>query len=315
MTGVAPGGECKLWHRFLDRVTAADQELKSFLQRACGYALTGSTREHALFFLYGTGANGKSVFINTIAMVLGTYHRTAAMETFTVSAGDRHPTELAGLCGARLVTAVETEEGRRWAESRIKSVTGGDKIEARFVRQDFFEFSPQFKLFIAGNHTPGLRSVDEAIRRRFKLVLFAVTIPAEERDPQLPERLAAEGGGILNWMIEGCLEWQKHGLGECRVVQEATSAYLDAEDGLGSWLQECCVRDQSASASSSALFASWRKWAEQAGEFVGTIKTFSQALEARGCRRTRTRMGSEFRGLALTAVSKPGEPGKERWAA
>ena len=163
---------------FMRRIMGGDAEMIAYLQRVAGYALTGSTQEHALFFCYGVGANGKSTFINALIECLGDYHRTAPIETFTSSPHDRHPTELAGLRGARLVTSVETEEGRRWAESRIKSLTGGDKISARFMRQDFFEYLPQFKLIVAGNHKPGLRSVDEAIKRRFHLIPFAVTISA-----------------------------------------------------------------------------------------------------------------------------------------
>ena len=195
--------------RFLAEVTAGDCELQSFLQRLFGYSLTGSVREHALAFFYGLGANGKSVLLSTASGLLGDYHTTAPIETFTASGSDRHPTEIAGLRGARLVTAIETEEGRRWAESRIKALTGGDKIPARFMRQDFFEFTPQFKLVIAGNHKPGLRSVDEAIRRRFNLVPFTVTIPTEKRDKELSEKLKPEWSGILQWMIDGCLAWQK----------------------------------------------------------------------------------------------------------
>ena len=160
-----------------------------------GYGLTGLTREHALFFGYGTGANGKGVLLSTVAGVLGEYHQTAPIETFTASNGDRHPTDLAGLRGARLVSATETEEGRRWAESRIKQLTGGDMVAARFMRQDFFEYLPAFKLFIAGNHKPSLRSVDEAIRRRFHLIPFAVTIPPEERDPDLDQKLESRMAG------------------------------------------------------------------------------------------------------------------------
>jgi putative DNA primase/helicase len=197
ITAVSPGGAGSLWHRFLDRILNGDQELKAFLQRVCGYCLTGITREHALFFLFGTGANGKSVFLGTVAGILGDYHRTAPIETFTVSLGDRHPTELAMLRGARLVTAIETEEGRRWAESRIKALTGGDRVAARFMRQDFFEFTPQFKLQVAGNHKPGLRSVDEAMRRRLHLLPFTVTIPPAERDPSLAEKLAPDGNCSL----------------------------------------------------------------------------------------------------------------------
>jgi putative DNA primase/helicase len=169
IAGAAPGGDAPMWLKFLNRITGGNQELIDYLQRVCGYCLTGSTQEHALFFLYGTGANGKSTFLNAITSAMGDYHRTAPIETFTSSPTDRHPTDLAGLRGARLVTAIETEEGRRWAESRIRTLTGSDPISARFMRQDFFEYTPQFKLMFAGNHKPGLRSVDEAIRRRFNL--------------------------------------------------------------------------------------------------------------------------------------------------
>ena len=174
----------------------------------CGYALTGITREHALFFLYGTGANGKSVFLNTVSGIMADYATTAPIETFIASRDERHPTDIAGLQGARLVTAFETEDGRRWAESKLKALTGGDRVAARFMRQDFFEFVPQFKLLIAGNHKPRLRAVDEAMRRRFNLVPFTVTIPEPERDKDLAEKLRDEWPGILRWMVERCLAWQ-----------------------------------------------------------------------------------------------------------
>ena len=245
IAGVAPDafGPITQWIGFLDRVTGGDAELIAFLQRVVGYALTGVTREHALFFLYGTGANGKTTFLNAITGVMGDYCRIAPIETFTASATDRHPTDFAGLRGARLVSAVETEEGRRWAESKIKALTGGDKISARFMRQDFFEFTPQFKLLIAGNHKPGLRSVDEAIRRRFYLLPFTVTIPAEERDPGLLEKLRTEWPGILHWMIEGCLQWQRDGLAPPAIVTAATAAYLEAEDAIAAWIADCCEID------------------------------------------------------------------------
>lgn len=223
-TAVAPAGQCPIFLRFLAEVTAGDRELQSFLQRLFGYSLTGCTREHALAYFYGLGANGKSALIFTAFGILGDYHTTAPIETFTASGTDRHPTELAGLWGARLVTATETEEGRRWAESRIKTLTGGDKIAARFMRQDFFGFTPQFKLVIAGNHKPGLKSVDEAIRRRFHLVPFTVTIPENKRDLELGERLKVEWPGILQWMIDGCLAWQEQGLAPPEAVTAATAA-------------------------------------------------------------------------------------------
>lgn len=299
LAGAPPDASCPTptWRQFLDRVTGADGMLTAFLQRMAGYALTGLTQEHALFFCYGTGANGKTTFINAITSCAGDYHRTAPIDTFTDSKNERHPTDLAGLRGARLVTAVETEEGRRWAESKIKALTGGDKVAARFMRQDFFEFAPQFKLLIAGNHKPGLRSVDEAIRRRLHLIPFAVTIPPSDRDAELPGKLARELPGILDWMIQGCLEWQANGLLPPKIVNAATAAYL-AEDSLAAWIDDCCAREPSWERVAN-LYASWTAWAERAGEHAGSQKRFSERLEARGIEPLRKRDGRGFVGLRL----------------
>jgi putative DNA primase/helicase len=309
VTGVAPDASCEIitWRRFLDRIFGEDAELIAFMKRVAGYALTGVTDEHALFFLYGTGANGKSTFLNAITGCIGDYHRTSPIETFTASAAERHPTDIAGLRGARLVTAAETEEGRRWAESKVKSLTGGDPIAARFMRQDFFEFTPTFKLIVAGNHKPGLRSVDEAIRRRFHLVPFLVTIPPEERDSALPERLKAEWPGILYWAIEGCLAWQARGLAPPPAVQAATAAYLEAEDALAAWIEEVAEHDEKAWEGSTVLYRSWKTWAERAGEHAGSLKKFSQRLEDRsavlGIRKARD--GQGHRGFYGLRVTKP----------
>jgi putative DNA primase/helicase len=184
------------------------------------------------------------------------------------------------LRGARLVTAIETEEGRRWAESRIKALTGGDKISARFMRQDFFEYVPQFKLIIAGNHKPSLRSVDEAFRRRIHLIPFTVTIPPSERDLDLSEKLKAEWSGILQWMIEGCRQWQERGIDPPEAVRVATAAYLEAEDTFAAWIDECCERDPNAWERTQDLFASWKSWAERSGDYVGTQKNLRAKIEA-----------------------------------
>ena len=176
--GASAAGDCPVWMEFLDTVTGGDADLQAYLQRMAGYCLTGVTTEHALFFLYGTGANGKSVFANTLTAIMGDYATVAAMDMFMATHGDRHPTDMAGLRGARIVTSIETEQGSRWAESKLKALTGGDKITARFMRQDFFEFTPQFKLLIVGNHKPSIRNVDEAMKRRLHMVPFTVTIPA-----------------------------------------------------------------------------------------------------------------------------------------
>ena len=238
--------------------------------RVVGYCLTGVTSEHALFFLYGTGANGKSVFVSTIAAILGDYATTAAMDMFMATTGDRHPTDMAGLRGARMVSSIETEQGRRWAESKLKALTGGDRITARFMRQDFFEFTPQFKLLVAGNHKPAIRNVDEAMRRRLHLIPFTVTIPPARRDQRLQDKLLAERDGILAWAVQGCLEWQRVGLRPPAAVNAATAEYFEAEDALGRWLAEGCLRGANLTATSAALFAAWKSWAEANGEFVGS---------------------------------------------
>jgi P4 family phage/plasmid primase-like protien len=299
IAAASPSGTCANWQRFLARVTNSDLELQAYLQRVLGYCLTGVTSEHALFFLYGTGANGKSVFINTVAAILGDYATVAPMDMFMAATGERHPTDMAGLRGARLVTATETEQGRRWAESKLKTLTGGDKITARFMRGDFFEFVPQFKLVIAGNHKPEIRNIDEAMRRRLHLIPFTVTIPTEERDQKLPEKLLAERDGILAWIVEGCRNWQQFGLKPPRAVAAATEEYFAAEDSLGRWLEEACEQAGHLREFSGVLFAAWKSWAEANGEFVGSIKRFSEKLAARGFDPFRQSNARGFRGLAL----------------
>jgi putative DNA primase/helicase len=297
IAAVAPGGQCPTWLAFLDRITCGDTALQGFLQRALGYCLTGSVGEHALFFGHGTGGNGKSTFIDTVGDVMGDYHTVAAMETFTYSATDRHPCDLAMLRGARLVTAQETEKGRRWAEGKIKALTGGDPITARFMRQDFFTYMPQFKPFIIGNHRPGLRSVDEAIRRRLHLIPFTAAIPKAEQDKHLPRKLKREWPGILQWMVDGCLAWQREGLAPPPAVKAATDEYLSV---IQQWIDECCTLDRSKASHTSALFASFKAWAELRGEFVPTQRSFIGTLGDRGYRQKRDWTGIANRGQHVT---------------
>lgn len=301
ITAATPQGAAPTWLRFLADITGGDDELQRYLARMAGYALTGVTTEHALFFLYGTGANGKSVFLNTLAAVMGDYAVSAPIDTFLENKNEKHPTDLAGLRGARLVTSIEVEKGKRWAEAKIKSLTGGDKIAARFMRQDFFEYKPQFKLIIAGNNKPAIRDVDEAMRRRLHLVPFTVTIPPEKRDQTLSERLLAEKDGILRWMLDGCLEWQKTGLKPPASVVSATEEYLESEDAIGRWIEDECVHDINAEGTTDELFASWQLWAEKAGEYVGNKRRFSDDLDKRGFIRRRSGHARcrAFRGIGL----------------
>jgi P4 family phage/plasmid primase-like protien len=219
---------------------------------------------------------------------------------------------LAGLRGARLVTAIETEDGRRWAESKAKALTGGDKIAARFMRQDFFEFAPQFKLLIAGNHRPGLRSVDEAIRRRLHLIPFNITIPAAKRDNQLTEKLRVEWPAILRWTVKGCLEWQRHGLNPPAAVLDATSKYLAAEDRFGIWLQDRCEVGRQYSAPVGELFRSWVTWCESAEEKPGSQKRFSETCTPEGSVQARHRASERYSDWRLRALYESGVDGLDR---
>jgi putative DNA primase/helicase len=292
-----------LWTKFLDRATNHDTELQSFLQRWSGYCCTGFTSEHVFVFTYGTGANGKSTFINTIRGILGDYTTIADMSTFLASNSERHPTDLAKLRGARLVVAIETQKGRRWDETKIKALTGGDKITARFMRQDFFDFTPTFKLMVSGNHKPRLTSVDEAIRRRLLLVPFTVQIPMAERDKDLADKLKAEWPAILRWMIDGCLEWQRIGLAPPKIVLDATEDYFAEQDTLQQWLDDCTEDGgEFAFTRTGNLFASWKTWCEAHNLKPGSEQGFSGTLSDKGFEKKRNNAGQMgFRKITLRA--------------
>jgi len=189
-------------------------------------------------------------------------------------------------------------------------MTGGDKITARFMRQDFFGFFPQFKLFVAGNHKPAIRNIDEAMKRRLHLIPFTITIPPEKRDKNLQQKLLAERDGILAWAVEGCLAWQRLGrLDPPQQVLDATEAYFEGEDALGRWLDERCVLASNAKSLTSDLFADWKQWADAAGEFVGSQKRFSDLLVSRGVEKWRNVIGLRgFRGVGLKASNPAHQP-------
>ena len=281
-TSASPGNGCPRWTRFLAEITGEDQELQAYLQRLAGYLRTGATSEQVFAFFHGGGANGKSVFIQTLASVLGDYAATATLDTFMASSNTKHLTELAGLRGARMVIVPETDPGRAWAEGRIKSVTGGETIRANFMHRDHFEFIPQFKLIVAGNHRPSLSGTGEAMQRRLHLVPFEVTIPPERRDTQLMSKLQEERDGILGWMLEGCAEWRTQGLSPPAVILSAAASYFAEEDLVGQWIEEACETGPLCKATAQSLFTSWSQWAEAAGHPKGTKKTLGEALRQKG---------------------------------
>ena len=295
------GAPHPLWDGFLTKVTGGNAELIGFMQRFLGYCMTGHVNEHVLVFLYGKGANGKSVFVSTVSRIFGDYAAVAPMEMLLTGKYDRHPTEIARLRGLRLVTASETQQGRAWDEAKIKNLTGGDKLTGRFMRGDFFDFTPSFKLFIVGNHKPRLSTVDEAIRRRMLIVPFTVEIPPEQRDPKLPEKLKPEWPAILRWCIDGSLEWQKLGLTPPPIVRHVTDEYFEEQDIIGEWTEDRVNLEAGPQTFtlSSVLFTSWKVWCEGQNLKPGSEKAFVEALKDRGFKKVRKAHGRGFEGVAL----------------
>ncbi len=294
-----PTATCPKWEAFLNRIMAGNQNLIRFIQRAVGYSLTGDVSEQVFFMCYGTGANGKTVFLRTLLALLGEYGRPVDPELLMAHTGEVHPTIRADLMGARLAVAIETEEGRRLNETLTKWLTGGDKLKARFMRQDFFEFEPTHKIWVATNHKPVIRGTDHAIWRRIRLIPFNVTIPAEEQDTRLPEKLREELPGILAWAVRGCLEWQKHGLGVPEEVKNATEGYRAEMDIIAQFLEEACIIDPVAKARASDLYRSYTTWCEENGEHPLSQKNFGMRLTERGFRREVSNSVRWWRGIGL----------------
>jgi putative DNA primase/helicase len=302
-TAVAPaptGTTAPIWQTFLERIFRHDPELIPFMQRAIGYSLWGQVSAHVLLFCWGQGGNGKGVLLNTVSRVLGDYAAVAPSDLLLVTQSDRHPCDMAMLRGARMVTAQELAPGRAWDEPKLKSLTGGDPITARFMRQDFFTYDPQFTLLVAGNHKPTFKGVDEAIRRRVLLVPFLQLIPEAERDEHLRDKLKAEWPAILRWAINGCLAWQREGLAPPESAKAATKNYLDAEDLLGQWLEERCIVSPEISWTAlKSLYEDWCTWAGPRGHHLGTSTGLGKKLDERGLERHRTNQGAGFSGIAL----------------
>ena len=301
------------WERFLNQVTANDKELQGYLQRCVGYSLTGETSEHALFLLYGKGANGKSTFLEVVRHVLGDYAQTADFASFMVTKNQTIRNDIAKLNGARLVTATESESGKRMSEAVVKQLTGGDTVSARFLYSESFEFVPQFKLWLATNHKPKIVGADDGIWRRIRLIPFTVQIPKERQDKDLPKKLKAEAAGILNWALEGLRQWREIGLAEPDTVMDATSEYRADQDVLQHFIDALCTTGTGKRTKGSALYAAYKLWAETAGEFVMSDRDFGNAMSDRGYSRYHTNSERGWDGIALAAAEeeKPGDLGEE----
>lgn len=296
-----PTASCPNWLEFLHMVMGGNQRLVSFLQRAFGCCLTGITSDKAMFILYGaSGDNGKSTMVDVIQQLLGDYAVRTPTETFLRKKDGAIPNDIAKLKGARFVWASENERGSRLSESLIKEMTGGDKLSARFMRGEFFEFYPEFKPWLATNHKPQVRG-DRALWNRLKLIPFHVTIPKERQKPrhEVMAMFRREFSGILNWALEGCVEWQRNGLGIPEEVVAATREYEAEQDTFAMFLEEKCVRAPNARALSLALYREYKSWAEQYGESPVSHKMFASFMSERGFEKTKTMKGALYSGVGL----------------
>ena len=295
-----PDAACPGWLAFLARIMNQNAEMIAYLQRAVGYALTGSTREQCLFILYGTGANGKSVFLETLSSMLNDYAMRTPTDTLLVKRAGGIPNDVARLKGARLVTAVEADESRRMAEGLVKQITGGEKVTARFLHREWFEFRPEFKVFLATNHKPVITGTDHAIWRRIQLIPFTVTIPDEEQDKDLALKLQTELPGILAWAVRGCLEWQRLGLSPAAEVVGATSSYRTEMDAIAGFLDDCCVIESRAYITVAALYKSYSAWCDGSGEKAINKRQLSARMTERGFESRRGNRGIwQWNGLGL----------------
>lgn len=301
-----PNAKCDTWLKFLDRVMGGNVELIKYLQRALGYSLIGGNSEQRLFFCYGNGANGKSVFIETIAAIFDEYCVATRIDTFVQHRTGGIPNDVARLAGARLVTVSETADGQHLHEPLIKDLTGGDTITARYLHKEYFDFKPQFKIWIRGNHKPVIRGTDDGIWRRIDLIPFTVQIPEQDRDPNLLDKLRGELSGVLTWAIEGCRVWQSEGLRTPESVRVATKQYREEMDTLGLFLSEHCVVTPAATATATELWEQYKQWATDAGFNSGNQTKFGRALAERGFNKSRTMRGIVYTGVGLRMNSMNG---------
>jgi putative DNA primase/helicase len=283
-----PTAPCPLWEKFLDHIQKANHDVISIIQRILGYALTGDCREQCLFLLWGSGANGKSTLLGIISSILGNYAMQTPTETLLAKQRGEIPNDIARLNGPRFVTALEVSQGRRLAEPLVKQLTGQDTIAARFLFGEYFDFKPQFKLFLGTNHKPIIKDTSHAMWRRIRLIPFPVEIPDAAQDRNLSGKLQAEAAGILAWMARGCLSWRHGGLGVPGEVTVATGDYRQEMDVLGDFLSECCMVAPGASATAAELYKNYTSWAGENGEKKPfSQKIFGTTLAERGFERTR----------------------------
>lgn len=278
---INPRATAPAWEKFLNEIIP-DKEIQEFLQRAVGYSMTGSIVEQVLFFAYGTGSNGKSTFFHTMSKIFGDYFNQLPVESLMAGKNDQHPTVLADLRGVRFCLASEPEDGRRFNEGLLKQITGGEKIVARRMREDFFKFESTAKLWVMGNHKPNIRGTDHAIWRRIRLIPFTITIPKEKQDKDLWEKLDAEVEGILMWCVRGLLEWMKRGLDAPKGILLATEQYREEMDVMQEFINdelETCIGNWELH---SDIYARYAELTQKANERLISSRAFIQKMREKG---------------------------------
>jgi P4 family phage/plasmid primase-like protien len=258
-----PYAEAPRWYRFLSEIFCADQELITFVQRFMGYCLTGLTTEQALAVFYGRGANGKSTFLSAVGFIFGDYCHNLPFSAIELKQRASIPNDLAALDGKRFVTASETNDGTRLNEARVKALTGGDRISARFMHSEWFSFRPVAKFVLAVNHRPSVSDDSVGFWRRIRLVPFQQSFYGARCDDRLEQHLRSEGPGILRWAVEGCLAWQQGGLGTANAIRDATSTYQMDSDPLSEFLSDCCEQAVTAVTRAAELHEAYQKWADR----------------------------------------------------
>lgn len=298
-----PDAECPTWLEFLKTVMQGEQTLVEYLQRCVGYTLTGSVKEQVLFMLWGDGQNGKGVFLQTLQDLFGSYAKNT---TTNLIAKQKHEPEpqsnlVARLKSARAVIGAEIPEDARLNEAKVKEMTGGDMLTARFLYKENFDFKPQFKLWFSMNAKPVVSGVDFGIWRRIRLIPFTLQIPVDQQDKELKEKLRKEFPGILAWAVRGCLDWQRGGLQTPLAVQENVEDYRKEMDGIGEWLEDFCIVERTAECAATVLYASYAAWAKAQGAHVNSARWLGLELKKRKFHRVRRQDARYYQGIRLKA--------------
>jgi len=296
-----PASDCPEWKKFIREIMNYQNELILYLQTVCGWAVTGDTSEQTMFILFGSGANGKSTFLNTLMHILGDYAVATPTETFMSRKNEAIGNDLARLRGTRFVTTTETEQGKKIAEPIIKQITGNDKITARFLYGEYFNFTPTFKVFMATNHKPSIKGADHGIWRRIKLIPFTTRIAEDKQDKHLEDKLKKEASGILNWLLEGVFRWRQEGLKTPKIVLIATDEYKNDMDIIGNFIKDCCVQKGEARIKVKDLYNAYVGWCNENNERTASERYLALRLQEIGFERVRNAEARYWKGLGLLA--------------